>query len=267
MTHIQYNPNLNAPKPRFQFLNEGNFFKVLKKHRTLFLTGEMGEGKTSLGTMIAIELRKRGAINHIWSNFPMRYRDQIKPPVFDGVAVMDETHEFLDARNFQSNNASAYTGYSRKRNLYMIMPSVYSIDKRLRGLCIQRYYPLKNLLWIYEWWEGEEEKDSKKHRLAIWKPAEVFSCYDTHAETGMIPDAGYSDALTISIEWDRRQHTQWNGLDFYAPWFNMQSGKYEPLTSPFRPIDLDEWRENNGLTKKRNKSNFGEMEMIEELQA
>lgn len=271
MAHVKYNGDPQAPTPKFQFLNATEFFKALKTHRSVFLTGPQGEGKTSLGTMIAIELRKHGAVSHIWANFTMRYADRIQPPILDGVSVMDETHQFLDARNFQSNNTSGYFAYSRKRNLYMVMPSVFDVDKRLRGLCIRRTYPLKNLIWFYRWWEGEEDSQEKPRRLAIWKPQEVFSCYDTLAETGMQPDGGYADALTISIEWDKRQHDHWNGRDFYAPWFNMKTGKYEPMTSPYRPLELETWREENGLTKKKGKNNFDQLDMaseeLSELQA
>jgi hypothetical protein len=250
---VPYDSNPYATPPKSRFFHAGDFFGILKKVRVLNVRGVYGSGKTLSCALIAREFVSLGLVNHIWANFPMRYAEMILPPLNDGVFILDEAAEVLDARKFASNDTTSYLQYMRKWHIYLLAPSVIALDSRLRALSVQRVLGFPRF-WAYRYF-FEMGSNSDQGWFVILHPESAFSMYDTSSETGVVQDGGFADAMNLTIAIKRSAMIDWDGRTFYLPWFDLQTGKYKPNSTPISYAALEDARESfYNATKKKSRS-------------
>lgn len=170
----------------FSFASD--FVDMFSRTRILYISGELGTGKTLLSFALADLLMSNGLVWGVWTNvnhsFPVR--KQLTRTVF----ILDEGAEHMDARD----SASEFQGYGlylRKLNSYFIVPCVNAPDKRARQMEAYRIADLSFLdLWLYGY-KSVNRKSSGWFMLTY--PQDYFGKYDTR----QIPDddGGMSEAF------------------------------------------------------------------------
>lgn len=129
------------------------FLQAVKMYRILYLSGYMGSGKTLLSMAIAIEFWKRRWVDNVYSNLVLEgdFDQGIPNKIRSACVIYDEAWQELDSRDFRGSTAQRWSAYLRKRNIYLLLPSVHPVDTRMRTLQVQRKLKVGNLFWMYAW--------------------------------------------------------------------------------------------------------------------
>jgi hypothetical protein len=199
----------------WRFYHANEFFQQVIATRNIWLAGRLGSGKTALAVMMADELLRLGVCQYVWSNFPLRV-DRWPPPT-DGflqhcVVIVDEAHELINARDFQTNSRQ-FGAYGRKFWNIWLYPSVDAPDKRVRTIRVQRRFKLDFLpthIWVY----GYSMSYGEEYDLgwfAVLSCESVFGLYDNI----YVPfsDSGILDAFQRTL--DERKGEQGGDWDPY----------------------------------------------------
>lgn len=193
------------------FISADLFFQHLLFTKVLWIRGLLGSGKTLLAFAIADYLLRTGDYRAVVANIPHVLRIPTDGTVENCICLLDEAHEFIDSRTFQTNSKD-YGAYARKLDCLWLFPSVNPIDVRVRSLFCERVLKLGNLLW---WYKGGLEISYTKLELSfgLFKPSKYFGLYDTRS----IPfsDGGVSFLYnrTVSL---RRAETEANMIESLA---------------------------------------------------
>lgn len=174
-----------------KFINGDTFIMLMRQYRTCWLRGAYGTGKTALSCIIAAELYRQELIDNVISNIPIAGAIPPVAPLFRSAIIIDESHLFMD----DWKAAKRYLTFVRKADLYILMPSVFPVNVRIRLFSVQRVFNgfLFGLpLWVFEW-RLNDGASSEKGKFAVWRPNDVFGVYDTNAIP--LDDGGIVDAL------------------------------------------------------------------------
>ena len=146
---------------RFSFPMGAAFLENVTAWRTVGIEGRLGGGKTLLSVAIAKWLYETGKVRGVFSNFPIRqsYIPYI-PSCINTAVVLDEGAEWADARD-SAKGHKGYGKYFRKLGSYLLTPSVYSVDRRMRPVTVERDLDLFMFgLWLYKWHDPRGQKGS-----------------------------------------------------------------------------------------------------------
>lgn len=142
----------------FGFNFGGNFLENFVTWRLLALEGRLGGGKTLMSVALARWLFKNGYVRGVFSNFPIdpKFVPYV-PSCVNTVVILDEGWISADER--ESATFKGYGAFFRKLGSYLISPSIYRVDRRMRPISCERkadYYAFG--LWHYEWWDVRRDK-------------------------------------------------------------------------------------------------------------
>ena len=191
-------------------LNGDLAVNTLKAFHVLALTGRYGGGKTALAFRLAYELLEDGTCEHLVSNVPSVWSEPLESVDFNErnelntVVIIDEAGVFLKT----GRDVDAYLAAMRKMGVYLILPSVLSVPRKVAFFKCRReinYQRIGLPIWEYKY---SLYQDGGKDEAKFWwfAPSEIFGVYDTKAMP--IDDAGISEWLLdkvskIAIETDR----------------------------------------------------------------
>jgi len=182
----------------------------LEQYRVIFIGGAFGSGKTLLSVALAERLKRRGY--RVIANFPCLLNDDITPDMLSGikktVLIFDEGGaRLLDARSWNSKENKDFLhtiDYCRKNDIYFIIPSATTVDKRARRLSIQANLRGKRFLSTFGlspfcWPFFAVPEQDIGFSFMLFFPYAYFPLYSTLSIPGI-----YEDALSIVIQ--RFQH-------------------------------------------------------------
>lgn len=182
------------PPSRLSFLSASEFLEIFCAFRVCCLSGRFGGGKTALGVALSAWLLASDRVQYVVSNVPMLYRTPATVPLYNSAILLDEAWQYLESRQ----DVLSYAAYLRKFNLYLILPSVFPIHRRLDFFRVQRIFNAFAVglpAWVYRY-DLNSGKISEKGYFAIWRPDALFGTYDTEFVPG--DDDGISDALAAT---------------------------------------------------------------------
>jgi hypothetical protein len=134
------------------FLMGSSFIENMIAWRTVGIEGRLGGGKTLLSVALAKWLYEHHQVRGVFSNFPID-PDYIPyvPSCINTCVILDEGAEWADARD-SAKGHKGYGKYFRKLGSYMLSPSVYAVDRRMRPVTVERNLDLFMLgWWLYNW--------------------------------------------------------------------------------------------------------------------
>lgn len=173
------------------------FLQMLLLYRSCWLGGRYGGGKTALAFYLAGYLKYLGYVQHIYSNVPSVFSESLTPGdvIASAALVVDESWIFVDSWR----KVKKYAAFSRKLNLYLLLPSVFPPHSRLRMLSCQRVlnmYKFGFPVWVYRWDLGMGHIREKGY-FSWFNPAGIFGLYDT----AFIPitDGGIVSGISSAI--------------------------------------------------------------------
>jgi hypothetical protein len=170
------------------------FMEYVRLYRSVWFSGRLGGGKTSLAVYVAKQLAKEGY--KIISN--IRVDGAIRVPAPEdfsrAVIILDEAADFLDAYEFRNDLIASFK-YLRHFDLICLFPCTDKIHARLRKLIVERVFRFESLLplpfpiWLYRFWVGPDKwrkKESIGSYFVFVPPRGLFGAYDsTHGGRGV----------------------------------------------------------------------------------
>lgn len=172
------------------FVFAGGFLDLVTRRFLLYISGELGTGKTLLAFAIAEWLLENKKVRGVWAN--CRHAFPVHRDVRDVVFVLDEGGQFMHARDSKDEDMG-YAVFMRKLNAYMLVPSRSMIDKQNRTL---EAYRIADLSLFGFWLYGYRDQSTGVHGWFVLKnPEYYFPLYDTKE----IPasDDEMSEALNV----------------------------------------------------------------------
>jgi hypothetical protein len=170
------------------------FMEYVRLYRSIWFSGRLGGGKTSLAVYVAKQLANEGykIISNIHIDGAIRIPD---PSDFSrAVIILDEAADFLDAYEFRNELLASFK-YLRHFDLIVLLACTDKVHARLRKLIVERVFRLEALLplpfpvWIYRFWVGPDRwkrKESIGSYFLFIPPARLFSSYSsTHGGRGV----------------------------------------------------------------------------------
>jgi hypothetical protein len=170
------------------------FMEYVKLYRSVWLSGRLGGGKTSLAVYVAKQLAKEGykIISNIHVDGAIRVPD---PSDFSrAVIILDEAADFLDAYEFRNELLASFK-YLRHFDLIVLLACTDKVHARLRKLIVERVFRLEALLplpapvWLYRFWVGPDrwkKKESIGSYFLFTPPSGLFRSYSsTHGGRGV----------------------------------------------------------------------------------
>jgi hypothetical protein len=175
------------------------FFWMVRNYRVMYARGRYGSGKSLLAVATAVELWRRGLVDHIYSNLILRgdWFEQVTGSIRDAVIVFDEAWVELDSRSWDRKVANSWLAFLRKRNIYLLLASVTNVDVRFRTLQVQRSQVLPKL-WRYQWVVNDGMKPIKG-AFMIYDPGPYFEVFDTNEEPSADLAALIRNALAFGV--------------------------------------------------------------------
>jgi len=165
-------------------VNVDPFLELFLLFRVCWIRGTLGGGKTLLAVALAEHLLKLAMVDGVVTNFPTVLPSALGDE--DGTlirraVIFDEAWTHLDSRD-SLVNPREYGAYARKIGSYWIIPSVHSIDKRLRSIIVWRSgrftLPFLPEFWVYRY-KLELEYDQCESFFILTSPKRYFGMYDT----------------------------------------------------------------------------------------
>lgn len=162
----------------------------LVKFRWLWLAGQPGAGKTSLGIYLADRLISSGRARYVAINTPLIGFEPIA--VVDRAAdvtgrqhtviILDEAWLYI-GKGAQRKDINPWLAFIRKGNNYLIAPSVLPLSNDFRTFRCQRDFNGMAVglpLWLYKW-QLDTGIDKDRGWWIWWRPQQVFGLYDHEA--------------------------------------------------------------------------------------
>jgi len=160
----------------------------LSMFRSLWLMGRFGGGKTSLAVYLTLMLADQGKIKRIVTNITLNIGIEPTPvdqhgvmEITDSVMLIDEAWEWLGTGQWKE--AKSWFAFLRKRNQYLLLPSVLPLTSITRVFRIERTRSLSQLgipLWRYSWTIDNGELSTtkaKSYTWSWWYPNKIFPFY------------------------------------------------------------------------------------------
>lgn len=170
-----------------------SFLESFLSWRMAAISGRLGGGKTLLSVALADWMLRNGLIESVYANFPISMSLRPKDSVVNSLIILDEGWYFADARS-SSTQFLGYGAFLRKLNSYMLTPSVFSVDKRMRPVEVWRELDI----WVLNAWLYRYRTVSNDSGFFVLSEVErYFELYDHK----FIPsdDGGILDALRSEI--------------------------------------------------------------------
>lgn len=154
------------------------FLNTLRHYRIGWIGGRFGGGKTAIAVRIAIQFEEKGWVDSIIGNFPCvafkswRDMDELR----NAFIILDEAGAWMKEKDFEDTVA-----FLRKRNLYLVVPSVMPPPIKARALNIQRIINFDMIglpIWLYQM-SLDYMNIHEEAKLWWVNPKEVFGLYDT----------------------------------------------------------------------------------------
>jgi hypothetical protein len=170
------------------------FMEYVKLYRSVWFSGRLGGGKTSLAVYVARMLAKEGY--KIISNIPVDGAIRVPDPsdFSRAVIILDEAADFLDAYEFRNELLASFK-YLRHFDLIVLLACTDKVHARLRKLIVERVFRLEALLplptpiWLYRFWVGPDrwkKKESIGSYFLFIPPLSLFRAYSsTHGGRGV----------------------------------------------------------------------------------
>lgn len=159
----------------FSFLMGGGFLENMVAWRALGIEGRYGGGKTLLSVALAKWLYEKGMVRGVFANFPIKnaYIPNI-PSVVNTAIILDEGAQFADARD-SSKAWKGYGAFLRKLGSWMLSPSVFAVDRRMRPVTCERAWDL----FLFNWWMYHwKDPRSMKGWFILSGYESIFDMYD-----------------------------------------------------------------------------------------
>jgi len=164
------------------------FLDQLFAQRIATIGGSFGSHKTSLAVRLAWELalKRSWSIRYVISNIRIVFGDMPSEVVLrserfvDAVIILDEAGIFL--KNVK--DVEAFMAFTRKLNLFYLLPSVHPPSTRVQHLMVKPKYRLSAFGlpgMVYEYYSSSGLRDVIKSSFLWWNPSEVYGLYDTLA--------------------------------------------------------------------------------------
>lgn len=158
------------------------FLNLLRRSRTVWLRGLYGTYKTCVGVEIAKWMMETGIVERTWSNMPCSFATG--PSVLEAencCILFDESWVSLDSRTFWRNETTVWGAFLRKRNVYLLLPSVFSVDSRFRAMDCELVFPGIDygLPWLHFNWGIETGYSRKSGTFDVFFPRRVWPLYNT----------------------------------------------------------------------------------------
>lgn len=163
--------------------------------RVAVITGRYGGGKTLLAVMWTWRALRGQRASAVVANMPLAipglvpvgdYRADVPDygAVSDAVIIIDEAWQYLPS-GAAFTRVREFLAYLRKRNLYLLAPSVMPVARQVRGLIVERALSLMPLglpLWLYRW-RLDAGAAVRRDTVTGWWPVtgmrDVYGMYDT----------------------------------------------------------------------------------------
>lgn len=184
------------------FFHFSDFEEKLLHYHTLYITGELGSGKTLLAFALGHYCIQQRYVEGIWTNVPHTF--PVSRDITNSFVVFDEAGIAIDSR-LSSSTYSMYGAFARKSNTIYTFPSVIAVDKRCRNLEVLRIADIELLpfrIWIYSWYCT----NGARGWFGLSYPETMFNTYDTKAvpfDDGGILEAfcaKYPEAIEFMLE-------------------------------------------------------------------
>lgn len=161
-------------------------------YRIVNFCGGLGTYKTIGAIALAVEMWRRRFADKIFTNMRSFDGDEFSGELSDAIVIMDEAWTVLDSRMWSSKNTSI-GAYLRKRNIYLILPSVTPIDVRFRAITVRS---VARLGWavVYEVKRADEKREL--NYVTLLNPQKYYSTYDTKE----IPDEDVTGRLVDALK-------------------------------------------------------------------
>lgn len=170
-----------------------NSFEVLRYitlFRTCWIGGRYGGGKSALAVHLALQLIAEGHCTKVAANMPLHLGVAGRAIEADEVQALTDVAIILDegwnqlGKGSDNHKLKMWLAYLRKRNQYVLMPSVLDLARQLMVFTIERrfnFIPLGLSAWLYQWRlrTGGITKRSEQTGYFVWsKPQAAFAFYD-----------------------------------------------------------------------------------------
>ncbi len=209
----------NTVAAEFSFLMGGGFLENAVAWRAIGLEGRHGGGKTLLSVAIAKWLYEKGMVRGVFANFPIKnwYIPNI-PSVVNTCIILDEGAQFADARE-SSKTWKGYGAFLRKLGSWMLSPSVFAVDRRMRPVTCERAWDLFLFgWWLYHW----KDPRNMKGWFILSGYESLFNAYDhtfIPSDDGGILQA-FKDEVGMLAGSQRKVFTVGRPLELTSPYDN-----------------------------------------------
>lgn len=172
-------------------------FQYLTLFRTVVLSGRYGGGKTALAVWLALRLVALRHCSRIVSNMPLDWGSpgvEISisdvHAVEDCAIILDEAWLYLGA-GISPQEQRAWFAFIRKRNQFLLLPSVRPLARDVSQYFVQRTINLMRFgvpCWVYRWSFRMGVSVARRHEesglAVLWRPQNIFGVYDHGYEPG-----------------------------------------------------------------------------------
>lgn len=164
----------------------GELVRLVSTFRACWLSGRPGGGKTLLSVVLALELLRQGLCTRIVANVPLHVEGLSWTPTetpsecVDACIILDEAWSELGMG--QDKALKQWLAYPRKRNQYLLFPSVLPLVRSLGTFRVQRVFNGSQLgipLWVYRYRIELGEKKPMTGFVPLVNPSAWFSVYDS----------------------------------------------------------------------------------------
>ncbi len=174
-----------------KFVWADEYLHLVTAFRACWYCGRYGGGKTYLAFLTASWLLANGYVETVVSNVPSCISSPVPSALDSAAIVLDESWQYISTRR----DVLDYAAFLRKFDLYLLLPSVFPVHRRLSFLKVQRVINGYNFgvpLWIYRW-DLSMSSIHERGYFGVLYPHRAYGMYDTLFVPGH--DAGISDAL------------------------------------------------------------------------
>ena len=170
-----------------------SFLDDILSHRSVWLTGGLGCGKSFLAVGLARQLQLLYGYN-VYANIPVAFASEVPPVIPEhSVLVLDEAADWLDAYDWRSTLIRRFR-YLRHLDLVVLIPSADPVHKRLRKMsCRVRRIriPLGGGFWCFvrSWYDEQMSPPGPRSKRPtkvyfVWAVAGIHRWYPSKLSVG-----------------------------------------------------------------------------------
>lgn len=172
----------------FVFAAVSELVRLVSVFRACWLAGRPGGGKTLLAVVLALELVRMGYAKRIVSNFPLYGGGLVgeacasPQDMQDAVIILDEAWSELGMG--QDRALRTWLAYPRKRNQYLLFPSVLPLVRALGRFRVDRVFCGTQVglpVWVYRYLVDTGDRKMLRGYAPLWGPSGWFGRYDSFA--------------------------------------------------------------------------------------